>query len=396
MNDASGTRMSPDFDAPELGWAMLRGSPLPVAALEGATHIVRYVNPAFCILAGNTEAALLNRKLAESVPISPELTALFDSVYRTGHAETRAGQEGPAAWSSVVSSLAGADGRRIGIVLQVTESIAFGRHLRAVNEALLLTSLRQHETAEVADALNRKLEAEIRERSYAEAELQRANNDLKEFAYAASHDLQEPLRTVMVFTQLLTRKLSPHVDEEAARFTEHISSGIKRMQLLIQDLLAYALAGVEELSETQGAECSAALQVALGNLGGLIQETGARIVADPLPRVDASARQLAEIFQNLIGNALKYNKPNCVPEIQIAAERNGRQWVISVRDNGIGFAQEYAEQIFRVFKRLHSKDCAGTGIGLAICRRIVERQRGTIWATSEEGVGTVFSFSLPA
>jgi light-regulated signal transduction histidine kinase (bacteriophytochrome) len=299
-------------------------------------------------------------------------------------------------WSYAVWPVFDKDAACDEIIIQVTETTPFHRQVAAMNEALMIGSVLQHELAEAADTLNGQLQAEIAERNRAEESLRRANRDLKEFSYAASHDLQEPLRTVSLYTQLLTDKLGADLDPETEQFVHYIVEGSTRMRSLIKDLLAYAEIGAEGLQSTEPVECANALEGAIANLQGAIEQVHATIASDPLPRVNSNLRQLTQLFENLIGNALKYVKPDFTPHIHVRADLDGEEWVISVRDNGIGFDPQYAEQIFGVFERLHRKEYPGTGIGLAICKRIVERHGGRIWAKGEEGKGATFFFTMSA
>ena len=208
--------------------------------------------------------------------------------------------------------------------------------------------------------------------------LNRSNEELGQFAYIASHDLQEPLRMVASYTQLLSRRYKGKLDADADEFIAFAVDGATRMQRLIQDLLTYSRVGSrgEELLATSSEE---ALGQALVNLRGAIEDSGALVTHDPLPTVMADEMQLTQLFQNLVGNAIKYQNPG-TPEVHVAAARNGgKKWNFSVSDNGMGIEAEYFERIFGMFQRLHRREeFAGTGIGLAICKKIVERHGGTI------------------
>jgi PAS domain S-box-containing protein len=243
---------------------------------------------------------------------------------------------------------------------------------------------------------------DITERKRAEAnllqkieELKRSNEELGNFAYIASHDLQEPLRMVASYTQLLSRRYKGKLDSEADEFIAFAVDGASRMQRLIQDLLAYSRVGTkgQELLDTSSEE---ALEQALLNLRGTIEETGALVTHDPLPTVLADETQLTQLFQNLVGNAIKYQAKPGVPRIHISAARNGgTQWTFSVKDNGLGIDAQYFEKIFGMFQRLHKREeFAGTGIGLAICKKIAERHGGSISVESQLGHGSTFHFAL--
>jgi PAS domain S-box-containing protein len=234
---------------------------------------------------------------------------------------------------------------------------------------------------------------DITERKRMENDLMRINAELEEFAYVASHDIQEPLRTVSIYAQkLLRRQRDP--DEESLECVEFIRAGINRMNQLIRDLLSYSRTIQEDDTRKRLVQLSTCLDKACKILKTRIEETGAELVVGDLSTAFGD-EALVEVFQNLLSNALKYIVPGRRPRITITAEARGRECVVSVRDNGIGFDQHYAQRIFGLFKRLHRDEYPGTGLGLAICKRIIERHGGRIWAESEPGLGSVFSFALP-
>jgi signal transduction histidine kinase len=227
------------------------------------------------------------------------------------------------------------------------------------------------------------------------AELQRSNAELEQFAYVASHDLQEPLRKVTSFCQLLQRRYSGQLDEKADQYIEFAVDGAKRMQVLINDLLAFSRAG----RSTEGlgpVACDAALAGATANLATQIGQAGAVIEAEPLPVVRAQLTLMTVVFQNLLSNALKF-KGEQPPRIVVTAERDGQFWSFSVSDNGIGIEPQYADRVFLIFQRLHDRAAyPGTGIGLAMCRKIVEYFGGRIWLDTGAGDGARFCFTVPA
>jgi PAS domain S-box-containing protein len=229
------------------------------------------------------------------------------------------------------------------------------------------------------------------------AELRRSNEELEQFAYIASHDLQEPLRMVASYTQLLERRYAAQLDDAAREFIGYAVDGARRMQQFITGLLQYSRVGTERriLAEVNLRE---AYEVALANLRFAIEESGATVEDRDLPVVRGDPRQLTQLFQNLIGNALKFRKSGTAPRIQVWGEPDGHAfWRISVRDNGIGLDPKFADRVFAIFQRLHTREeYEGTGLGLAICKKIVERHGGRIWVESKEGEGATFSFTLPA
>jgi len=224
--------------------------------------------------------------------------------------------------------------------------------------------------------------------------LARSNAELQQFAFAASHDLQEPLRMVRIYSQLLGRRYKGTLDPQADEFLKYIEGGTERMGSLIQDLLAYSqvLHGEPKLTLV---DCNKVLEAVLQSCRAAIEESGTVVKAGALPTLPADELQLVQLFQNLVLNAIKYRKPNEAPHIRIAAGEMHDQWILSVSDNGIGIPREHWDKVFVVFARLGGNECAGTGLGLAICERIVKRRGGRIWVESETGVGSHFYVALP-
>jgi PAS domain S-box-containing protein len=253
--------------------------------------------------------------------------------------------------------------------------------------------------------LNEELEQRVKERTaeltqtteklhLTNQELLRSNQELEQFAYVASHDLQEPLRAVMGYTQLLMIEYSDRFDETANSYAEYVIDGAKRMQQLIQDLLAYSRIGTRGKGFDR-TDCNVVVQEAMRNLQIAISEKNAEIIVEPLPIIDGDRSQLVQLWQNLIGNALKFCKSDR-PRIHIHATLQDTNFLFQVEDNGIGIKPQYLDRIFEVFKRLHTRrEYAGTGIGLAICKKIVLRHGGLIWAESTPNIGTTFFFTIP-
>jgi light-regulated signal transduction histidine kinase (bacteriophytochrome) len=217
---------------------------------------------------------------------------------------------------------------------------------------------------------------------------------LEQFAYVASHDLQEPLRLVTGYLQLLAERYNGQLDKDAQEFIGYATDAAARMKKMITDLLAYSRVG-KNGNEIAAVACEAALGQACADLRACITEAAAEISHDPLPTVQGDAAQFTHLFQNLIGNAIKF-RSQAPPRVHVSAELNGQEWVFSVRDNGIGLDPQFADRIFLVFQRLHGReDYPGTGIGLAIARKIVEQRGGRIWVESEPGKGATFRFTVP-
>jgi PAS domain S-box-containing protein len=241
-----------------------------------------------------------------------------------------------------------------------------------------------------------KIARNASERQRLEQALERSNDELHRFAFTISHDLTEPLRTVRSYAELLERRYKGQLDSDANEFIAFMVDGTKRMAQLLNDIVAYSRAGREDRTRLEPTDSASVLQWALMNVDGLVKETGAVVTWDPLPMVSADQTQLMALYQHLLTNSIKFRSQE-TPKIHISAQRSGDDmWEFSLRDNGIGIAPEYHERVFGVFKRLAKRDIPGTGVGLAICRKIVEAHRGRIWVESEDGQGATVKFTLPA
>lgn len=261
------------------------------------------------------------------------------------------------------------------------------------DDGMLVTSI----IRDVTD--RRRVEQQLRQTAEAlehqTAELLRSNAELQQFAYVASHDLQEPLRMVASYTQLLARRYQGKLDQDADEFIAYAVDGAKRMQALINDLLIYSRVGTQR-REFERTDLGEVVDHVIADLALAIEEAHATVTRGDLPTVLADSVQMGQLFQNLISNAIKF-RGSADPDVRITAERDGDQWRLAVRDNGIGIAPEFSDRIFGIFQRLHTRtEYPGTGIGLAICKKIVERHGGQIWVESQPGEGATFYFTLPA
>ena len=274
--------------------------------------------------------------------------------------------------------------------LQTEEGLLAISAIRDVTERNRLNN----ELRELNSSLEKRVAERTKELEESNKALRLSNDDLNQFAYATSHDLQEPLRMVVLYSQMLQDAYAGKLDESADQFISFIVNGGLRLEGLLRDLLAYSQAGSSPGS-SMPVDCMAVMQEVLLNLKVSIDENEATIQICELPTIQGERIRLIQLVQNLIGNAIKYRNPEA-PYIEVRAERRDKEWLFAVQDNGIGIAPEYKEQVFGVFKRLHGPAYHGTGIGLAICQRIVETHGGRIWVESLPGKGSTFYFTMPA
>ena len=270
-------------------------------------------------------------------------------------------------------------------------TLSFGTKKRARftdDEISLMKDVADH----VAIALERQnTQTALRQTA---GELERSNQELQQFAYVASHDLQEPLRAVAGYLGLIDERFRDKLDDKGRHHMAGAIEGAERMHTLINDLLDLSRVGTRG-GEFQSADFNTVLDMALKNLAAAVEQNHAVVARSPLPTLPVDANQIAMLFQNLIGNAIKFHGER-PPEIDVSARWQAGHWVFAVRDNGIGIEPQYYEQIFQIFRRLHTrKQYAGTGIGLAVCKKIVERHGGRIWVQSQPGLGSTFFFTIP-
>jgi len=369
--------------------AAMDQSPAGIAIAEAPGGTLRYVNEAGLLIRGGRMASVVNGIDVNKYVESWQLLDLDGRPLRIDEVPlARAVMFGETSSREFIVRRNDGDDR---IVLGNAAPIRNDKDevVAAIVVFLDITDRKQAESE--VRRLNETLEARIEERT---RQLQRSNLELEQFAYIASHDLQEPLRMIVGFVQLLEKRLADRLDADTREFMGYAVDGAKRMQTLIDDILAYSRV------RTQGqplapVDCGAALQEALDRQAVKIAETGAEIDWQALPVVMADYAQLVQLFQNLIANAIKFCK-DCAPRVRVEAVHEARRWRFSVTDNGIGIAPEYRQQLFVIFKRLHTRsEYPGTGIGLAICKRIVERHGGEIGIDSAPEGGAVFWFTLP-
>lgn len=281
--------------------------------------------------------------------------------------------------------------RQVSSVDVLTRSLYYAIERKQIQEQLLQAN-------KTLEATNRLLEKEIAERENVQQELQRSNQELEQFAYIVSHDLKQPLSTVSCWAQMLQKYYHGQLDGKAQKYIKMVIDGTQEMNQLIEDLLTYSRIGTKQ-QEFQLTDCEQVLMMVKARLEGAISRTKAIIISEKLPKLMVDPVQITQLFQNLIDNGIKYHR-DVTPEIRISAVLNDDpskpEWLFTVRDNGIGIDAQYVKQIFGIFQRLHSQEeYSGTGIGLAVCEKIVKRHGGKIWVESEVGEGSTFYFTMP-
>jgi signal transduction histidine kinase len=406
----------------DLAGPCLEQAPLPMLTVEGPRHFVRQVNPAFCRLLDETGDVFVGKPFGEMFPDKGKCLEALNRVFRTGKIESGSERDHPeqsgGAWSFAMWPVQ-ADRQTMGVMMQVTEGALIRDKTRAMNEALLLSSLRQHERTQAADSSNAFLQQEIGERKLAEAALLRAkeqlsthageleglvnartaelaatNQQLEAFVYSIAHDLRAPLRAMQGFSELLVSEAGSALSAAGQGYADHINKSAQFMDALLRDLLAFSRISQQQV-ELEPVNLQSVIESVLVRLQNEIQEKNARVESPgPWPMVLAHAPTLAQVLFNLISNALKFVAREVTPRVRLRTEERAgfvRLWVV---DNGIGIAADHQDQVFRPFIRLQGEKFPGTGIGLAIVQKGVERMGGRVGVESMSGMGSRFWLEL--
>ena len=397
-------------------------SPLPLAGVAGASHLVCYVNPAFSLIMGKAREDLVGKPFCEITHLSSDCVALLDRVVRTGKAATHTEHEmsrpRPAFWSYTLwPALAGK--RTLGIMIQVTETTLFHERMLEMNEALVLGSVRQDELIEEAAASNTQLHEEINARKMTEeilhqaqaelsdragqlehavtartAELTATNKQLDAFVYTIAHDLRAPLRSMQGFSNILVEEAGSGLSENCRDYANRISLSAQFMDALLQDLLAFSRVAKEKF-QLAPVDVELVIRAVVARLGPVMQEKNARVeIIGPWAKVWAHEPTLGQALTNLISNALKFVAPGVTPHVRVRMEEKSGFIRVWVEDNGIGIPQDLREKVFQLFTRLHGTKFPGTGIGLAIVEKGIERMNGAVGLESAPGQGSRFWFEL--
>jgi len=422
MNTNNKSGMEKDEGEPDLSSRFLEHSPLPMVVVAGPSHVVRYTNPAFCSLLGIPQEELLGKSINQILPDEVDCGSLLDRVYRTKRAESHTGQQNstprPVFWSYTIWPVS-VDQPLVGIILQVTESVEVHENTLAVNQALILGSLRQHELTAAADASNEHLQSEIAERKraheallQAQAQLSRyasnledmvtqrtvkltaTNQQLEAFVYSIAHDLRAPLRAMQGYSSMLAEDEGTVLSPIGVGFTNRINKAAQHMDALLSDLLAFSRVSQQDVVLT-AVNLQEIVSLVVDRLKSEIAALHATIETEGIwPHVMAHEPTLAQVIFNLVSNALKFVVPDRRPVVKFRVDDRGDSIRLWIEDNGVGIAVSYQEQIFRLFTRLNGDKFPGTGIGLAIVQKGVERLGGRIGLESVEGQGSQFWIEL--
>ncbi len=402
--------------------SVFESAPLPMALVGGVGHILRYANQAFCGLLGLTKEELVGRPLREVVPKNDKCVALIDRVLCTGkpasHTEEEHWKTHPLFWSYTIWPVA-SDKEPEEVMIQVTETAQLREKTLAMNEALILGSLRQHELTEIADASNALLQIEVDQRKQAEdslreaqallteragqldglvaertAELTATNKQLEAFVYSIAHDLRAPLRAMQGYSGVLVEEAKESLNETSLEYAHRINKSAQFMDAMLIDLLAFSRIN-QQAVELTSVSLGSSIDRVLSGLQKGIQEKNARVESPgPWPFVMAHESTLAQVLSNLVSNALKFVRIDVPTVMRLRAEEKAPFTRIWVEDNGIGIEADHQEQIFRLFSRLDGEKYGGTGVGLAIVQKGVERMGGRVGVESRPGEGSHFWFEL--
>jgi signal transduction histidine kinase len=419
------TGSSPAPQSPDLSslcLTMTEHAPLPMATLGGPSHVVRYVNAAFCALMNRTREELVGKPFAQTLPEKDECRTLLDRVYRTGKSEshTEQGQAEPSRvfWSYTIWPVI-VDERPVGVMIQVTETAKFHEQTLAMTEALMLGLVRHDELIEAADASNAELQDQIMERKEAEESLRRAqaelsdragqleglvakrtaelnatNQQLEAFVYSIAHDLRAPLRSMQGFSELLVGDAGTALSTRGRDFANRINHSAQFMDALLNDLLAFSRISQQHV-ELTAVNLETIVESVILRLQNDIQGKAARVEKfGSWPSVKAHESTLIQVLFNLVSNALKFVAPGVPPQVRLRADERQDFVRFWVEDNGVGIAPDHQNQIFGLFTRLHGEKYQGTGIGLAIVQKGVERMGGHVGVESDTGQGSRFWFEL--